>query len=232
MLSGAPHRRVAQNRRVQDDHGPRRSDGHAGYRWSAVVPGEPGDEEETVDYVRLDADEYAGPFRGRDGVITSTYEDMHAMLGISRRLYDDVMAWNDEAAALPRRAPEDIARPVFERQQELLRRLAAEVRPGIEVESARGVAPVRLTLAELVAEASAEPAHLQRLDVNSGRRTPLPPVPADLVRRIAVWIEDTYKGDDADEAGDEVVLAWQDEGAALARELGDVLGEDYVVSWS
>jgi hypothetical protein len=214
---------------MSDKEDPTAPAGPSEYRWSAVRP-DGALPDEPIDYVSLAADEYAGPFRGRDCVLTSDYAEMHAMLGISRALYDDIMAWNDDAASLPRRAPDARARPIFERQQQLLRRLAAEVRRGIEVERPRDAPSARLVLLELVADTTADPPFLQQVDRATGRRLALPAAPADLVVRVAGWIARSYLGDDPDEVGDDAVFAWQDEGAALVRELGDILGDRYVLT--
>src|SRR5688500_18958059 len=114
-----------------------------GFGWYAHAPdGVPDDVVgPPVRDVHLRADEYEGPFWSSLGSLGGDFEETHADIGISRSLYDDVMAWNDAALA-----PDAAADEIFARQQHLLRRLADEVRPEIEVPVARSAPPMIISL--------------------------------------------------------------------------------------
>ncbi|WP_182525468.1 hypothetical protein [Nocardioides dongkuii] len=77
--------------------------------------------------VDIRVDEYGGPFWSSDGALGDDFEELRAWIGISRALYADVMAWHDAAQAAP------VATATQRARQKLLRRLAAELPPEIEV---------------------------------------------------------------------------------------------------
>lgn len=81
----------------------------------------------------LQLDEYGGPFWDDEGHVSDDFDDVHRWLGITRELYDDVMAWNDEFAALWGELPEERKRQALARQQKLVRLLRQQVHAGIEV---------------------------------------------------------------------------------------------------
>ncbi len=111
-------------------------DGHAG--WFSYEPLDNAtrgdDEDPDVQVVRLRAGTHAGPFWDDEGHLSDDYEELRRWIGISRQLFDDVMAWNDDFAANPtvRRDAGWSARHLSARRA-LTDRLRREVRPGIEV---------------------------------------------------------------------------------------------------
>lgn len=212
------------------------TNGGSDFGWFAYPPnGANIPETETDDapirFVTLRADEYAGPFRGDHMSLGDDFDELHRWLGISRPLYDDVMAWNDEYVRLDGTKPDDWKRPHFDVQQELLRRLAVEVHQGIEVQRARAEPPVEVSLLRLNQTAS-DSSRLVLWDASSVERdeaTVLPPLPSALVARILNWVGEAWKYDHSTGDIDAEIWAWQDEGDALSRELQAVLGDDYEV---
>lgn len=83
--------------------------------------------------VNLQLDEHGGPFWDEDGPVSDDFDDVHRWLGISRELYDDAMAWNDEFAALWGGLPEERKRQAMARQHKLVRQLRQQVTADIEV---------------------------------------------------------------------------------------------------
>jgi len=92
------------------------------------------DEDPVIRVVTLRSDEHAGPFWDDEGYVSDEFEELQRWIGISRALFDDAMAWNDEFASSPtaERDAEWQSRHSATRQ-DLLRRLRREVHPGIEV---------------------------------------------------------------------------------------------------
>ena len=112
-------------------------DGGAG--WFAYAPlgaQPPDDEDPVIRTVRLRAHEHAGPFWDDEGHLSDDFDELHRWIGISRELFDDAMAWNEELASLRSEPTDDWKRHHSAERQELLRRLGHEVHPGIEVSSA------------------------------------------------------------------------------------------------
>lgn len=205
------------------------SDG-AGTGWFAYAPsgdaaaGAAGDP--VVTRVDLSPDEYAGPFRDTGGSLGDDFDELHRWTGISRELYDDVMAWNDDVTATPGDPLADDTDGLFTRQQDLLRRLGEEVHPGIAVAPPRSVPATQVLLSRL--RDDEQPG---RLVVDGGTGGParvLPPVPVGLVDRVQAWLHRRASHATA-RPSDEVIFAWEDEGAALARDLQQTLGDDYEV---
>ncbi|MCL8025770.1 hypothetical protein [Nocardioides bruguierae] len=109
-------------------------------RHSSLPAGGPGtpdeDDEVVVGPLRLRALRHAGPFWEGEGHLSDDVDVLGAWLGASRGLIEDALAWA--------RAYQDLAddpgpawrRRHWDQQQVLLRRLADEVSPGIEVEPA------------------------------------------------------------------------------------------------
>ena len=87
--------------------------------------------------VLLRADEHAGPFWDDEGYLSDDYEELRRWIGISRRLFDDVMAWNADFAATfnARRDAQWMARHRAA-QRALSDRLQQEVHSGIRVADA------------------------------------------------------------------------------------------------
>ena len=72
-------------------------EGNAGDGWFSYTPCEDADldyGETRVDYVQLRVMEHAGPFWARDECLSEDFDELHAGLGISRELYDDIMEWH------------------------------------------------------------------------------------------------------------------------------------------
>ncbi len=81
----------------------RPGDQSGGFGWFAYAP--PGaqphdDEDPVVRTVQLRAHEHAGPFWDDEGHLSDDFDELHRWIGISRELFDDAMAWNDELASL------------------------------------------------------------------------------------------------------------------------------------
>ena len=101
-----------------------------GFAWFAHPPeGYLPPEEPPISVVRLEAVAHAGPFWDDDSCLGDDFEELHHWLGISRSLYDDVMAWDAEYQRNGHRS----GRAHRVQRGELMRRLADEVKPGIEV---------------------------------------------------------------------------------------------------
>lgn len=183
------------------------------------------DEDPEVSGVDLRPDEYAGPFWEIGGSLGDDFDELHRWIGISRTLFDDVMAWNEDVSGTPGHPPADDALGLFTRQQDLLRRLAAEVHPGIVVTAPRGAPATQVALSRLRYDERA-----RRLVVDATADGPahvLPPVPTGLVVRVRAWLEERTSYATATPENDAAIFAWEDAGAALARELQQVLGDDY-----
>jgi len=183
------------------------SDGQDAFGWSAHPRGGSGDDyvEPPVRDVHLRVHEYGGPFWYSEGGLGDDFDDLHEDLGISRGLYDDVMAWH--SAALEAGAE---SAAVFAAQQELLRRLAAEVGPEIAVPAPRSAPPTTVSLLD---------------DDISGL-----PVEASLEERVKAWKAQANTYAHATGDNDAEVWAWQDAGDLLAREVAAALGGDYTVT--
>lgn len=210
-----------------------RGDESGRFGWCAYAPEgarDVDDEDPVVCRVELREDEYAGPFWDDEGSLSDDFEELHRWLGISRELFDDAMVWNDEFALLRSKPTDDWKRQHFATQQELLRRLGQEVRPGIEVDSPRAEPPMLVQLSRL--NVDADSAHLVLWDaeaIETGRAKVLPPIPEALTRRALTWIADTGKYEEATPENSAAIFAWEDEGSAIARELQQILGDDYRV---
>lgn len=208
-------------------------DRHGGFGWFAFAPQGAADldnEDPVIRTVSLRADEYAGPFWDDEGHLSDDFDELHRWLGISRQLFDDAMAWNEELASLRNKPTEDWKRHHLARQQELLRRLGEEVHSGIEVESPRSQPPLLIELSRL--NVDAETGHLVSWDeeaTTTGQAKVLPPTPDALTKRVLAWIADASKYEEATDDNNSAIFAWEDEGSAIARELGQHLGEDYRV---
>lgn len=117
----------------------RPGDQSGGLGWFAYAP--PGaqphdDEDPVVRTVQLREHEHAGPFWDDEGHLSDDFDELHRWIGISRELFDDAMAWNDELASLRSEPTDDWKRHHSAERQELLRRLGHEVHPSIEISSA------------------------------------------------------------------------------------------------
>ena len=75
--------------------------------------------------VFLDMDSGAGPFWRAGGLLAEEYEQLQALLGISRALYDDAVAWGHDESVR--------ATGAGARRLALTRRLRAEVNPDVGV---------------------------------------------------------------------------------------------------
>ncbi|GAA4712156.1 hypothetical protein [Nocardioides conyzicola] len=203
------------------------------FGWFAFAPEGAADldnEDPVIRNVSLRAHEHAGPFWDDEGHLSDDFDELRRWLGISRQLFDDAMAWNEELASPQSEPPEDWKRRHFARQQELLRRLGEEVHPGIEVEPPRSQPPLLIQLSRLIMDA--ETGHLVSWDeeaTTTGQAKVLPPTPEALTKRVLAWIADAGKYEEATDDNTAAIFAWEDEGSAIARELGRALGEDYRV---
>ncbi|GAA0980935.1 hypothetical protein ENKNEFLB_03964 [Nocardioides aquaticus] len=174
------------------------------------------EDDDPVRWIGLRPDAYAGPFREKDGVLGDDVDDLHRWTGISRELYDEVMAWNEAHACL-RGAPSEAWRDRHhDWQQRLLSRMREEVHPGIEVQAPQAERPTEVSLTGLRPE-----------DVR-GRRV-LDALGAPLAGRVVAWVERGVLLWDADRTDDVAVHDWEDAGAALAREVQEALGPGYEV---
>lgn len=188
------------------------------------------DEEPVIRKVRLREHESAGPFWDDEGHLSDDFDELHRWLGISRQLFDDAMAWNDEFASRRSKQTENWKRMHFARQQELLRRLGQEVHPGIEVDSPRTEPPTLVRLSRLNVDAdSAQLVLWDEEAIEAGRAKALPPTPEALTRRALVWVADAGKYDEATSENSAAIFAWEDEGSAIARKLQQILGDNYRV---
>jgi len=198
-----------------------------------VADGQDIEEEEdpVVGRVELRNDEYAGPFWDDEEHLSEEFQELHRWLGISRELFDDVMTWNDEFVALRNPPTEQWKRSHFVRQQELLRRLAQEVRPGIEVDAPRAEPPSRVMLRSLNVdtESGSRLVVWSEEAIQSGQPRTLPPVPEDLVRRVESWVAEAWKYEHGTPENSDELFAWEDDGSAIARDLQEALGREYEV---
>ena len=94
-------------------------------------------EDPGIRQVLLRPHEFAGPFWDDEGHLSDDYEELRRWIGISRRLFNDAMAWNADFAATVTspRDPQWLAQHRAT-QQALVVRLRQEVRPGIGVPDA------------------------------------------------------------------------------------------------
>jgi hypothetical protein len=209
-----------------------RGDHSGSFGWFASAPeGAHEVEDPVIRRVELRDDEYAAPFCDDQGHLSDNYEDLHAWLGISRGLFDDAMAWRGELGLLSTEPSDAWKRQHFVRHQELVRRLGQEIRPGIEVDSPRDEPATLVQLGRL--NVDAEGVHLVLWDavaVETGQARVLPAVPKALTRRILTWIADVGTYEEATPDNRAAILAWEDEGSAIARELQDVLGGEHLVT--
>lgn len=132
------------------------------------------------------------------------FDELHDILGLSRVLYDEVMAWH--ARSLAADADPDAS---FRDEQDLLRRLADEVGPDIAVPAPRAERP--------------EAVFLARGDVDR-----LPPSP-ELRDAVTTWRAQGAGLEHATGDNDAAIFAWEDSGVALARDVAEQLGPSYVV---
>ncbi|WP_435747035.1 hypothetical protein [Nocardioides sp. SYSU DS0663] len=178
------------------------------YRWLAYEPrGDDDVVDAPVQDVHLRVNEYGGPFWYSEGCLALDFEEVHRLVGITRSLYDDIIAWHDEALVAGENDP-----AIYARQQDLLRRLADEVRDDIDVPVPRTSPPSQLSVLRT------DPERLRALGV-----------PAELLSRVEEWR--SRAGDHARSNGsnDAAIWAWQDAGVVLAAEISKALGEGYVV---
>ncbi|GEP34726.1 hypothetical protein NSZ01_24940 [Nocardioides szechwanensis] len=154
--------------------------------------------------VHLRVDEYGGPFWYSEGCLGDDFDELHEDIGISRGLYDEVMAWHSASLAAGARSE-----ALFVVEQGLLRRLAAEVGPAVAVPPARSTPTAAVSLLDD--------------DVNSL------PVEAALKAKVTVWKAQVSTYAHATGDNDAEVWAWQDAGDMLAREVAAALGDDYKV---
>ncbi|WP_248580741.1 GNAT family N-acetyltransferase [Nocardioides sp. InS609-2] len=215
-----------------DDEVQLRAQAFKGAGWYAVAPHGSRRQvlhtvEEPLRELGLMADEYTGPFRSDDGALGDDFDEVHRVTGISRELFDDVMAWNDEVTGVGHRP----TGALFVRQQNLLRRLGEEVHPGIAVDSPQREPPVVVVLSSL----NVDPDQSDRLvlwdeaALESGRAIPLPLISAALTGRITSWVADAWKYDHGTPQNNAALFEWQDEGSALGRELQEALGAGFHV---
>ncbi len=181
------------------------------------------DADDPILWIGLRADPYAGPFRYQGEVVGGDF-DSYDGLGISRDLYDEVLAWNEEDASLrgwPSAAWEDHR---FAWKQRLLVRLRAGVHSEIKVEAPQAVRPVEVTLSrlrpgrtevELILDAEVEssPDEKSVLVVGSAVAT-----------RVLAWVEDGNRLGATRQATDAELFAWEDAGVELAQQVQDELG--------
>lgn len=147
-----------------------------------------------IESVRLRRDTYAGPFWDGGVHISDDFDELHSWLRISRELYDDAMAWNEEYASLrsaPTREWEDAH---FARGQELLRRLRAEVPPSVSVPQPRARRPVVLLLSD------------RAVDVAALSLSP------DVAQRLLAWRDEGERYQHATPANDAAIFAWETRG--------------------
>ncbi|GAB2876423.1 hypothetical protein [Nocardioides pacificus] len=185
------------------------------FGWYAYAPADAADLQDTAPDVRcvlLRRETHAGPFWSDEEHLSDDFEELHAWLGISRELYDDAMAWNEDYASLASTPSEAWEDAHFARAQDLLRRLRAEVPSGIRVPEPRETRPVELRLSD------------RSLDVAILR------LPPDLASRLTTWRAEGEAYDHATGQNDAAIFAWEDTGSALAREIQAALRDGYVVS--
>lgn len=183
--------------------------------------------------VDLEQDDYGGPFWSDAGHIGEDFEYLHRVLGISRELYHDAMAWNYGDPYGTRESSDVSARDDFKQQQELIRRLGEEVHPGIHVDPPRAAPPIPVSLMRLNGDVDGS-ARLLLWDeaaVESGRVTLLPDTPQELNARLLAWVAEAWKYDHGTDENRDQLFAWQDEGSALAQELQAAIGPGYRVTF-
>lgn len=104
------------------------------FSFAPVGPRAPDDEDPVVRVVRLREHEHAGPFWDDEGHLSDDFDELHRWIGISRGLFDDAVAWNEELASQQGEPSAAWTQQHLTRREELLRRLGQEVHPGIEVD--------------------------------------------------------------------------------------------------
>ena len=170
-------------------------------------------------------DPYLGPFWEGGVHISDHFEELHRWLGISRDLFDDAVAWNEAYATHPGVPDAAWERTHHREAVTLVRRLRAEVRPGIDVAEPRvevrerGPRVLRLSRTRVVAAQAVEVDGWHRR--SRGAQT-LRRLPADLVRRIGAWQEHAALTEGSEPTR-------EDEGRAIARALEEALGPGYEV---
>jgi hypothetical protein len=187
-----------------------------------------------VSRIDLQADPWAGPFRGDHLVLNGDFAELHSDLGISRELYDDIMAWNEAAAAESHAATSEERSRLFAghfmQKQYLLRRLRAELPPDIEVPEPRSTPPRRLALLRMQrAKGDCQPLWL--IDEEPDRKQfwrPLDGLPLVLNERVRRWAEAARRQFGHRPDSDEI-RAHQAEGDALTAEVRHELGPDFEV---
>jgi hypothetical protein len=99
---------------------------------------------------------------------------------------------------------------IFQAEQELLRRLAADVRQGIQVPPHRSAPRTAISLLE---------DDIERL-----------PIATDLKNQVRAWKAEADKYAHATGENDAEVWEWQDAGTVLAAQVDAALGDDYSVA--
>lgn len=186
------------------------------------------DADDPILWIGLRADPYAGPFRYQGGVVGGDF-DLYDGLGISRELYDEVLAWNEEDASLRGRPSAAWKDRHFAWKQGLLVRLREEVHPEIEVEAPQAVRPVEVTLSRLRPGRTEGELILDAGGASSPEDKSVLVVGSALARRVLAWVKDGNRLDATHEASDAELFAWEDAGVELAQQVRDELGSGYAV---
>ena len=207
-----------------------RPDASRGFGWYAYAPYDAEvdevDDDPEISEVWLDHDEYAGPWRSNEGVLGDDYDELHRWLGISRQLYDDVMAWNDEAEG-PLGHDPAVRLAVVELGRHLRERLRRELPPHIRVREPHERRPTMVYL--LLMKVTARGVVAEPLDPRSRAARALSRLPHPLVERLSAWQEEfrSLSGGLPDDDPD--VRRWTDGGRAIAAEIEGVVGPDHEV---
>ena len=174
----------------------------------------------------LQADEYTGPFRTEALRLAEDYDHVHRRTGMSRELFDDVMAWNARSEGLVDVERDERAR--FAEKQQLLRRLRDEVLPGIAVEQPLDDDAVFVGIHALDVEGG-RLVHRARDAAAPREPVLIPPLPDDLARRLVSWVLAGRAHDYDDPAQWAEIHAHQDQGDRFAGELQAALGTGFHV---
>lgn len=208
-------------------------------RWMAFEPGTgqrlndvaSTEEDPDVQYVELRPDEHTGPFYDNEGYLSGEFDQLHRWLGISQELYDAANRWNDEFASLDGPPGDDWKQQHLNQQLDLVDRLRHEVRAGISVGAVQQRSRTQIRLSGLRTDHTGHGVTAPAINARSNAAKRLRRLSPDMVNRIAEWVRAgaQYGHAHPDGTNDAVDPAWEDEGAALASALQDLLGPRYQV---
>jgi hypothetical protein len=173
----------------------------------------------------IDLDEHAGPWQSDEGVLDG-FEELHS-IGVSRGLYDDVMAWHQEATEWRRPPTAAETRATEARGRELRRRLRAELPARITVREPHEEWTTHLYLH--VMEITPQGLRFVSLDRRSRAARTLRRQPRALVERLRAWQQQLASLPPGWPETDPGVARWHAEGRAIADEIQRALGEGFEV---